>query len=204
MSPDATPPEPEPTARLAAGAQAGDAAQFAELYERLAPSLYAWANLRIRRSLRGAVDPQDLVQEVWMRSVTAFPRFDPETRNVRAWLFTIAKNVLLEGFRRLKKEPLAGPGAGPTTRLFALANVPDDVTSMTRRLARDDAVSALLERVGELSDDDRHLVIHCGLEGLTCAEAATRLGLGEAAVIKRWQRLRQKLREQSWARELLA
>jgi hypothetical protein len=30
-----------------------------------------------------------------------------------------------------------------------------------------------------------------------------RLDLGEAAVIKRWQRLRQRLREHSWSRELL-
>ena len=138
-----------------------------------------------------------------MRSVSAFPRFDPTTRSFRAWIFTIAKNVLLEGFRRLRREPLAAAAGGPTTRLFALANVPDGVTSMSVRLGNDEAVAACLERVGELSADDRRLLIHCGLEGLTCAEAATRLDLGEAAVIKRWQRLRERLRGLPWVEELL-
>ncbi len=197
------PPLDAPTERLAAGAQGGDAAQFAALYERVAPALHAWAQLRIRRSMRMHVDPADLVQEVWVRAVTAFPRFDPATRSFRAWLFTIAKNVLLEGFRKLRRSPWAAGEGGPTTRLFALANVPDDVTSLSRRLGRDEAVGAFVERVGELADEDRQLLVHCGLEGLTCAEAARRLDLGEAAVVKRWQRLRARLREQGWARRML-
>ncbi len=191
------------TAQLAAGAQSGDQADFAALYERVAPALCAWAHLRIRRSMQLYVDPQDLVQEVWMRSVSAFPRFDPTSRSFRAWIFTIAKNVLLEGFRKLRRQPFAAAEGGPTTRLFALANVPDGVTSLSVRLGKDEAVAACVQRVGELSVDDRQLLIHCGLEGLTCAETATRLDLSEAAVIKRWQRLREKLRGMAWVEDLL-
>jgi len=205
-TPEPTPgpdPAPPPTAALAAGARSGDTQQFNALYERVAPALFAWANLRIRPSMRLHVDPQDVVQEVWMRSVTAFPRFDPATRSFRAWLFTIAKNVLLEGFRKLRRSPIAQAQGGSTTRLFALANVPEDITSLSGRLAKNEAVETFLDKVGELSKDDRNLMLHCGLEGLTCAEAATRLDLGEAAVIKRWQRLRARLREQGWARQML-
>jgi hypothetical protein len=43
------------------------------------------------------------------------------------------------------------------------------------------------------------LVIHCGLEGVPCTLAATRLGLGAEAATKRWQRLRSRLRTSAFA-----
>ena len=40
---------------------------FEALYTNVTPTLYAWAELRIRPSLRARLEPQDLVQEVWLR-----------------------------------------------------------------------------------------------------------------------------------------
>jgi DNA-directed RNA polymerase specialized sigma24 family protein len=39
-----------------------------------------------------------------------------------------------------------------------------------------------------MGEDDRQLVIHCGLQGLSSEEAAERMGLKPATVAKRWQR----------------
>ncbi len=62
-----------------------------------------------------------------------------------------------------------------------------------------------LAQVRELSDkEDQQIVVWCGLEGMACSDAAVQLGLSTDAVIKRWQRLRQRLRERPWAQALLA
>src|SRR6187551_1373845 len=71
-------------------------ATFEELYIEVAPALYAWAELRIRPEMRRNVDPQDVVQEVWLRAVKKHASFDPAVMHFRAWILAIAKNVLLE------------------------------------------------------------------------------------------------------------
>jgi DNA-directed RNA polymerase specialized sigma24 family protein len=47
--------------------------------------------------------------------------------------------------------------------------------------------------VRALPEEDRKLVLLCGLEGLPHKEVAARMELGVEAVTKRWQRLRAKL-----------
>jgi DNA-directed RNA polymerase specialized sigma24 family protein len=70
-------------------------------------------------------------------------------------------------------------------------------------VARDETVSAFLDRCSELEPTDRLLVLHCGIEGWNCADVARRLDLSHEAIRKRWQRLRQKLTALPGARELL-
>ena len=60
-----------------------------------------------------------------------------------------------------------------------------------------------LAQAGALEEVDRMLLIHCGLEDETCAQAAVKLGLSEDAAVKRWQRLKAKLRELPWSRTFL-
>jgi RNA polymerase sigma-70 factor (ECF subfamily) len=191
------------TASLVGHVKAGDRQRFDGLYERLSPALYAWAYLRIQPAMRGTVDPEDLIQEVWFRAVRRLDTHDPQRSSFRAWIFTIARNVLLESFRRARRSPAWDAPGGSTTRLLALGNVPDEVTQMTHRVARNEELRRFLDDTGVLSPEDRAILAHCGLEGRTCAEVATRLELTEAAVIKRWQRLRARLRQQRWARELI-
>jgi len=184
----------EQTIRLVTRAREGDADSFAQLYERVAPAVHTWAELRIRPSQRNVLEPTDLVQEVWLRAWRGLEGLDIETVPFRPWIFRIAKNVLLEGLRRAQTRD-GGPAAGSSTRQFAVANVPDAVTAVSRRLVRDESIQAFTEEVRELEADDQKLVTHCGLEGLPYAEVGTRLGLSTDAVAKRWRRLRAKLSE---------
>ncbi len=166
---------------------------FAERYQRLAPSLPVWASLRIRPSLRAYCEIDDLLQEAWCRAYAIRHRFDPAEVEFRPWLFRVAKNVLLEVKRKATYSDRAGRAQGGTSRLFALHDVPDDVTSITRRLGRDETLVRFHARLRELPDDDRELVVLVGLEGMNQAEAAIRLGTSHDAVRKRWQRLRTRL-----------
>ena len=199
---DSGPPTASATGPLVRRAREGDVSSFARLYERIAPSLHTWADLRIRPALRVRLEPSDVVQEVWCRAWRQMPSFDPEATPFRPWIFRIAKNVLLEAFRLLERQAGGGGAPGPTTRLFVLENLPDDATAISRRMARDENLASFGEMLRKLDEDDQKLVVHCGLEGLTHKEVAGRLNLSADAVAKRWQRLRTRLHERGLPEEL--
>jgi RNA polymerase sigma-70 factor (ECF subfamily) len=192
------------TQHIAREAKQGDGARFAELYERIAPALYTWASLRIRPSMRHQVDPQDVVQEVWVRAWRAFAKFDPDQQSFRAWIFRIGKNVMLEAFRKTQRAP-SGPGSpGPTTRLFQMHDLPDSATNVSRRLARDDALQRVLAWVASLPEEDKKLFLHCGLEGLTYAEVGERMQVHHETIAKRWQSLRARIGRFGAPKDLIA
>ncbi len=209
--PDPTPADPPPpdpddesvTRHLARGAQAGDEARFSALCERLAPALYGWSVLRIPPELRARLQPEDLMQDVWLRALSAFGSYDADRGPLRPWLFQVAKYTLLDALRRgrvrvqPRQEPApdGGSDAGGGARL---SQVPDDATAVSQRVARRDDVAAFLAHVETLPEEDRDLLVHHGLEGLSLGQAAERLGLEKAAAQKRWQRLRARLAEHGW------
>jgi RNA polymerase sigma factor (sigma-70 family) len=172
--------------------------RFEACYADVAPALYAWAELRIRPSMRARLEPQDLVQEVWLRGMKSYARFEERGISFRAWAFKIGKNILMETIRAARSDP--GAQGTPSQAWLSLDGIPQNITSFTQRLAREDSVRAFLAHAAELDEDDRMLLIHCGLEDETCAEASVKLGLTEDAAIKRWQRLKTRLRERPWAR----
>jgi RNA polymerase sigma-70 factor, ECF subfamily len=194
----------EDTPRLVRSAQSGDGARFAELYERIAPALYTWAEVRIRPELRSFVDPQDVVQEVWCRAWKSFQTFDAGNQSFRYWVFRVAKNVMLEVFRELRAPDAGVPSGDPSKRLLVLRDVPDSATAVSQRLARDERLKLFAQWIASLEEDERMLVVHLGLEGMTQAEVAERLSLSRDAVAKRWQRLLARVTEQGVMRELFA
>jgi RNA polymerase sigma-70 factor (ECF subfamily) len=189
--PRETGPEPD-TQHLAREAKLGDAQRFAQLYERIAPAMYAWATLRIRPSMRMHVDPQDVVQEVWLRAWRGFAKFDPQEQSFRLWIFRIGKNVMLEAFRKAQRAAAAG-APDPSAKLFQLQNIPDSATNISRRVARDEGLQKVLEWVEGLEEEDKRLFVHCGLEGLSYTEVSERLQIHYETVAKRWQSLRERV-----------
>ena len=174
---------------------------FPEPYEEIAPTLYAWACLRIRPSLRGRIDPEDVLQEVWVRALAAERPRDVHDSTFRAWIFGVAKNVLLEALR--KTERGRGEGVGSETRRALVSGVPDQATAVSRRVAGDEALRLFVERARALPDEDRMILLHHGFEGLSHGTVATRLGLPRDTVAKRWQRLRTRLLDDPQLRGLL-
>lgn len=129
-APEEPAPLPSETLNLALEAQRGDRQVFAELYERLTPAVSAWAILRIGPWLRPHFDSQDMVQEVWARALKALGNFEPGRVRFRAWIFSIAKNVLREAIRKHGRlERADGPG-----QLAGLED--DDATTASRQVAR--------------------------------------------------------------------
>ena len=192
----------EPTQELARAARDGDAPRFGALWARVAPALHAWARLRVKPALRARLDPEDLVQEVCCRAFRDLGRWDEARGPFRAWVFGIANAVLRRALEQLALAPSRRPGALDESTAF-LARIPEDATTISRRLAQDDGLAHFLERVGELPEEDRRLLLLRGLEGLAHEDIARELGLSLEGAKKRWQRLRARLEEDPAARALL-
>jgi RNA polymerase sigma factor (sigma-70 family) len=184
------------TRRLVRDAQSGVASAMTPLYERLAPALYGWAVLRIPREVRGRLEPDDLMQDVWVRALGAYGSYDPDRGPFRPWLFQVAKYTLLDALRRLRVRPAPRQEPEEGEDGARLSQLADEATAVSRQVARRDDVGAFLRRVAALPDDEQALVVHHGMEGLSLGEAAERLGIGKAAAQKRWQRLRARLVEE--------
>lgn len=178
--------------------------QFRVQYAEIAPALFAWARARIRPELRVWIEPSDVVQEVWCRAWRAHAELELQHTVFRAWIFGVAKNVLLEVLRKSRSPAFRAGASGTTTRLLALGGVPDEVTAVSVRLGRDEQLTRFAAWLDGLEESDRELVVHCGLEGRSHGEVAELLELSRDAAAKRWQRLCQRLEAERLPRELLS
>lgn len=183
-------PQAAETTMLAQAARSGDAEALTSLYEKLAPSLFAWSRLRITGRLKDVIEPEDIVQEVWCRALLRFSVYESGRLPFRRWVFQLANHVLMEAVRRAPTANARG-----CLLISRLDQIPDLATSVSGRVARIEGLGEVLETLASLDRDERRLLCFAGLEGLPHAETASRLGVGEDTVRKRWQRLRDRLRD---------
>ncbi len=179
-----------------------DDEQLARRIEDLTPRLLAWVRSKSTGSSR--IDPHDLVQETWFRAVSRMDTFDGATDDdFAAWTFGIQKIVFLESRRAAQRGARIRGSDGQTELEAALRNAPAAMTTLTRRLVRNEQHELFQERIAELDPEDRQLFELCALEQVSREEAAERVGSTKAAVTKKWQRLRARLAEAGGPIELL-
>jgi RNA polymerase sigma factor (sigma-70 family) len=154
---------------ILSAAQAGGDWAWRRLYEANAPGL-----LRYLRA-RGEPDAEDVVGETFVRIVWHIDHFVGGEAAFRTWLFTIARNIVVDGHRKRARRP-AEPV--PHQRLHAVAPVADVEDEAMRDLS-DDHVREVLD---ELSSDQRDVLLLRILGGLTIAEISRVLGRREGAV----------------------
>ena len=133
--------------------------------------------LRHRTGNQGEAD--DLLQEVFLRAVGQGEAFS-RLQNRRAWLFHVARNLLVDHLRLTKNQvPLA-----------------DDLPAEDNLVSAPvDQLDQCLPRVlSELSAEDREAITLCDIQRLTQQAYADRLGLTLPAAKSRLQRARQRLR----------
>lgn len=168
--------------RLVSRAQEGDKAAFGELAERYSS--------RLRRTLyritRDCDAAYDAVQEALIRAWKNIGRFEGRSR-FYTWLTRIGINEAYRGLRRRPEEPiemidLVGE------RVPNWGNQPD-LLFESREFLR-----AVDEALANLPLDHRSAVTLRDVEGLSTAEAAETLGIGERALKSRLHRGRMALR----------
>ena len=117
---------------------------------------------------------EDLVQETLLRAWRHPEALDPERGSVRAWLFTTARNLAIDAWRRRS----ARVGEVITDELPEPPQLTDEA---------DRAVEAWMvaEALARLSQTHREVLVECFYQGRSVAEAAARLGVPPGTVKSR-------------------
>lgn len=116
---------------------------------------------------------QDIVQETLIRAWRHPAVLDQSERSARAWLFTVARRLVIDDWRSQR----------------ARAEIPTD--HVPERTPAEDETDRLLqswvvaEALSRLSAEHRQVVIECYYRGRSVAEAARHLGIPEGTVKSR-------------------
>ena len=85
---------------LVARAQAGDRDALGVLWDDITPKLYGY----LVNSLREPNLAEDILQETWLKAISALPKFRARGVKFSAWLFAIARNECRQHWRRAGRE----------------------------------------------------------------------------------------------------
>lgn len=141
-----------------------------QLHDEHAPALW---NYCLGLTGRDRARAEDVVQETLLRAWRNFSVLDESRGSVRGWLFTVARNIVIDE-SRTKRSRLE----------FSVSEVPE----VAGPGDHDDQLLqswVVAEAVTQLSADHRAVLLECYYRGASVAEAARSLGVPEGTVKSR-------------------
>jgi RNA polymerase sigma-70 factor (ECF subfamily) len=149
----------------------GEAITLKRLYDEYSAALwrYAW------RLTGDRARAQDVVQETLLRAWQHPEVANDSERSARSWLFTVARNMIIDEGRslRFRCEVSALDGSGAPER-----ECPDEVNAVLDRLL-------LGEALARLTPEHRDVVQRSYFQGWTTAQIAADLGIADGTVKSR-------------------
>jgi RNA polymerase sigma-70 factor (ECF subfamily) len=142
------------------------------LYEQLGGPLHGYA-------LKLTGDPgraEEVVQETLVRAWRRADLLDTDPAALRAWMFTVARNLVTDQWRAARARP---------------RTVSDDAALDATVAPGDDALDQAVQRwtvaaaLDRLSPEHRSVLVETYYEGRSVAEAAARLGIPQGTVKSR-------------------
>jgi len=125
----------------------------------------------IRRRVRNQSDAEDILQDVFYQLVTSYSVTEPIER-LTSWLFTVARNKIIDWYRKRRPESLPAEAGDPDSPLnleeilFDPRQNPDEV------YARSLVWSELADALDELPEEQKEVFVMHELEGKSFKEIA--------------------------------
>jgi RNA polymerase sigma-70 factor (ECF subfamily) len=179
-------PQDESDDELLLGLRSGDEQAFLALYRRRQSGLYRFA-LHLSGSPAVA---EDVTQEVFLALLREDCGYDPERGALSAYLYGIARKLLLRHLERGRLDVALEPD-GEDAVVPELAVEDDPLVDLTQR----EGIEAVRRAVAALPRRYREVVVLCDLEELDYADAAVALGCPIGTVRSRLHRARALLLE---------
>ena len=165
--------------------KSGDQQAFAELFLIFRPRLWRFINLRLHPQLRGRVDPDDVLQEFWLRAVARIDYFPAAASPAGfIWFRMILTQTLIELQRRhlgaekrsaVKERSLHGGWSPESTSTFLAIQLVGHTTTPSSAFIRAELATQLEVALQGLDDIDREVLALRHFEELTNAETAMAL-----------------------------
>ena len=175
--------DPELLDRMAGG----DREALAIIFRRHHATVY-----RFSRQMLGSIEAaEDVTQDVFVALTKAAGRFDPAVASLSTYLYGIARNLVLQRYKRSRArievniDAIAGQDEAP----FAISSDPAEA------IARAQASRGLRQAILRLPVHYREVVVLCELNGLSYEDAAAIIGCPVGTVRSRLSRARQMLIE---------
>lgn len=140
----------------------------------------------IRRNVRDRTDAEDILQDVLYEFVEAY-RLPETIEQAGAWLFRVARNRIIDRFRKKKEQPL-GELAGSDDDAFSFdvddedspyrldLALPSPDAGPQAQYARRRLLDALQQALDELPANQREVFVAHEIEGLSFKELAEKTG----------------------------
>ncbi len=143
----------------------------------------------IRRRVADQRDAEDILQEVFYEFVEAYRMMKP-IEQVSGWLFRVARNRIIDLFRRRKPGSLSDPvSAGDDGEELLLQDLlPSPELGPDAGYARTVLLEELDEALDELSDRQREVFIAHEVEGRSFKELSAETGVSVNTLIARKHR----------------
>jgi RNA polymerase sigma-70 factor (ECF subfamily) len=177
-----------PEADLVRRCQDGDEAAFRQIVERNQSKVYSI----IYGILRNRNDAEDIAQQVFAKIYFSIKGFDFRSSLI-TWVYKITVNECYDYLRKQKVRKLVYESdlAEDDARTMENSSVAvERRPAIDKRMERRDYLMKLLSKV---SEEERSLLIHKEVEGLTVEELAQMTGLNENTIKVKLFRARQKL-----------
>lgn len=156
-----------------------DMSQFAPLYERYAPRIYAYC----LRRLRNGQEAEDVTSQIFARALGALDAY--QGGSVAAYLFRIAHNAVISHIRRRRPQ-------------ITLDEMEDDLSAesddLIESISAGEARGRIRQFVRALSEDEQQLLGLKVTAGLTAEEVGAVLGKSAGAVRVEYHRIIKRLR----------
>lgn len=157
-------------------------AQITEIYRGTVDALYAYASRRCGGERQVA---EDVTQETWLRAVREWRRAGVPD-NPLAWLTTVARNLILNHFRR--REAISIDSVSPAVVLSRLEH--DDMSDSA------EIASLVNHALARLPRSEAELLEAFHYERFRVTQLARLHGISERAVEGRLRRARERLRRE--------
>ena len=174
---------------------AGDEKAFLEFYRKHQSAVFRFA-----LQMSGKVEmAEEVTQDVFMAVMAAPQHFDPKRGSANAYLYGIARNLVLRSLDREKHylTVLDDPGSDYSERLAGERDIAFE-------MAQGERVEFLRKAVLALPPAYREAVVLCDLHELDYADAAEALGCAIGTIRSRLHRARALLMEKMRAAERCA
>lgn len=138
----------------------------------------------IRRRVPDAGEAEDILQDVLYEFVAAY-RLPESIEQVGAWLFGVARNRIIDRFRKIREQPLPEISGGDEEGIWLDEVLPSPDAGPEAAYAWSVLIGELYAALTELPEDQRAVFIAHELDGRSFKELAAESGTGVNTLLAR-------------------